>query len=197
MTQIYFNRIQEHLENSLITQKATIDTCAHVIIKAAQLCKQQLQKKGKLLICGNGGSAAQALHFASELVNRFEIERLGLGAIALSTDGAALTSIANDNDFKYVFSRQIQALANDEDIVIVLTTSGQSANILQAVKVSHTLNLPVIALTGKEGGLLSPLLQSQDIEIRIPSLLTARIQEAHLFTIHLLCDLIDHLEIIP
>jgi len=151
-----------------------------------------LLSDGKILTCGNGGSAGDAQHFSSEMLNRFERERPGLPAIALTTDSSTLTSIANDYDFEEVFFKQIRALGQSGDVLVAYTTSGNSPNILKAAIAAHDRDMPVIALTGKDGGALAPLLRDGDIEIRIPSQSTARIQEVHLVVTHCLCDLIDH-----
>jgi D-sedoheptulose 7-phosphate isomerase len=151
-----------------------------------------LLSDGKILCCGNGGSAAQAQHFSSELLNRFERERPGLPAIALTTDTSALTSIANDYRFDEVFAKQIRALGQPNDILVLFTTSGNSGNILNAASAAHDREMVVVALTGRDGGALAPLLRESDLEIRVPSMVTARVQEIHLLVIHCLCDLIDH-----
>lgn len=165
--------------------------CELIEISSQRLVAALLDEK-KIFSCGNGGSAGDAQHFSSEMVNRFERERPALPAIALTTDTSTLTSIANDYDFDEVFSRQIKALGQEGDILIVYTTSGNSANIVKAVGTAHDKSIPVIAITGKDGGNLAPLLGEADIEIRVPSQSTARIQEVHLLITHCLCDLIDH-----
>lgn len=158
---------------------------------AGQRLAQCLLEDGKILVCGNGGSAAQALHLSSELLNRFERERPGLPAIALTADTATLTSIGNDYRFDEVFAKQIRALGQSNDILVAYTTSGNSANILGAVTAAHDRGMAIIALTGRDGGPLAPLLRDSDIEIRVPAEVTARIQEAHLLITHCLCDLVD------
>jgi len=146
---------------------------------------------GKLLICGNGGSAADALHLSSELLNKFVMERAPLAAIALNSDVATLTSIANDFAFEFVYSKQVEALGRKNDMLIVFTTSGNSANINRAIEAAKTLGMRVLALTGKTGGTAANLLAENDIELRVPNHETARIQEVHGLIIHCLCDLID------
>lgn len=146
----------------------------------------------KVLACGNGGSAGDAQHFSSEMLNRFERERPALPAIALTTDTSTLTSIANDYHFDEVFAKQIRALGQAGDVLLVYSTSGNSANIIKAVHVAHEKGMPVVALTGKDGGALAATLNEADIEVRVPSDSTARIQEVHLLISHCLCDLIDH-----
>lgn len=147
---------------------------------------------GKILTCGNGGSAGDAQHFSSEMLNRFERDRPALPAIALTTDTATLTSIANDYYFEDVFAKQIRAIGRDGDVLICYTTSGNSANILCAVAAAHDRAMTVIGITGKDGGALANLLHESDVEVRVPSHSTARIQETHLLITHCLCDLIDH-----
>lgn len=151
-----------------------------------------LLNDNKILTCGNGGSAGDAQHFSSEMLNRFERERPGLPAIALTTDTSTITSIANDYHFDDIFSKQIRALGQEGDILVVYTTSGNSANIVKAVTTAHDKEITTIALTGKTGGTLTKILSETDIEIRVPSTSTARIQEVHLLITHCLCDLIDH-----
>jgi D-sedoheptulose 7-phosphate isomerase len=151
-----------------------------------------LLNDGKILCCGNGGSAAQAQHFSSEMLNRFERERPGLPAITLTTDTSTLTSIANDYHYDEVFAKQIRALGHSNDLLLVYTTSGNSNSILSAAVAAHDRDMTVIALSGRDGGALAPLLRDTDIEIRVPSLSTARVQEAHLIITHCFCDLIDH-----
>ena len=146
----------------------------------------------KILSCGNGGSAADAQHFVSEMINRFELERPGLPAIALTTDSSVLTSIANDYQFADIFSRQIRALGHPDDILLAFSTSGESHNIIHAIDAAQDKQMHVIALTGKTGGQVANILLKSDIELRVPADSTARIQEVHLMIIHSLCDLIDH-----
>jgi D-sedoheptulose 7-phosphate isomerase len=141
--------------------------------------------------CGNGGSAADAQHFAAEMLNRFEMERPGLAAIALTTDSSTLTSIANDYDYNQVFSKQVRALGQTNDVLLAISTSGNSRNVMEAVAAAHERNLAVVALTGKGGGRIAPMLGEGDIHICVPATNTARIQEVHLLTLHCLCDAID------
>jgi D-sedoheptulose 7-phosphate isomerase len=162
------------------------------IAQAGQLMVQALLTDGKILSCGNGGSAGDAQHFSSELLNRFERERPALPAIALSTDTSTLTSIANDYSYDEIFSKQVRALGRAGDVLLAISTSGNSRNVLEAIKVAHQRQMKVVALTGREGGKLRELLQDGDVEICVPSTITARIQEVHLLAIHCLCDLIDN-----
>ena len=161
------------------------------IAQASELIFNCLQNQGKVLTCGNGGSAADAQHFSSELLNRFERERKGLAAIALTTDSSTLTSIANDYDYNQIFSKQITALGTNKDILLAITTSGNSKNILTAIEAAHNAKMRIVILNGKDGGKVPGILNKDDIEIRIDSPTTARIQEVHLLTLHCLCDLID------
>jgi D-sedoheptulose 7-phosphate isomerase len=150
-----------------------------------------LLEDGKILSCGNGGSAADAQHFSSELLNRFEMERPGLPAVALTTDSSTVTSIANDYSFVDVFAKQVRALGQDVDVLLAISTSGNSENVLRAVRAAHERGVKVVALTGRDGGSIAAALGSEDIEIRVPAERTCRIQEVHLLVIHCLCDLID------
>ncbi len=185
------DRIQQCFQENIALQQKTLDLLAPAIDSAARMLTQALCSGAKILCCGNGGSASQAQHFTSELLNRFERERPGLPAITLTCDSATLTSIANDYHFKEVFARQIQALGNQDDILVVFTTSGVSPNILQAVKAAQGRGLSVIAVSGKDGGELTQLLGNKDLELRVPSQATPRIQEIHLLIAHCLCDLVD------
>jgi len=167
------------------------DALAEPIARAGDTLARALANGGKILACGNGGSAGDAMHLASELINRFERDRDALAAVALTGDTPTLTSIANDGGYERVFARQIEALAGANDVLVAVTTSGQSANVIAAVAAAHARSCRVIALTGKDGGRLAGALGDDDHEIRVPSASTARIQEIHLLAIHALCDLID------
>jgi len=162
------------------------------LTRAATLLAETLRQGGKVLACGNGGSAADAQHFAAELVNRFEMERPPLAGIALTTDTSNLTSIANDYAWVQVFSKQVRALGRRGDVLLAISTSGNSANVLEAVGAAHELGLRVIALTGNGGGKMGPLMAAEDVHICVPHKRTARIQEVHLLVLHCLCDIIDH-----
>ena len=161
------------------------------IEEAAKAIFESFKQGGKLLICGNGGSAADAQHLSSELLNRYKRERRELPGIALTTDGSTLTSIGNDYDYSEVFSKQVSALGNANDCLMVITTSGNSGNILKAVNVAHDKSVTVIALNGKSGGELNNALDSNDINIIVKGDVTARIQEVHGLIIHCICELID------
>lgn len=185
------NIIDKHFESSIKTKQHSQLELREAIVTAAQLIGQQLKAGQKVLSCGNGGSAGDAQHFASELVNRFERERPSLPAISLTTDSSTLTSIANDYDYSQVFAKPLSSLGAAGDVLLAISTSGQSKNVVEAIKVAHTKGIRVIALTGKSGGEMATSLSRNDIEIRVPSDSTARIQEVHLLVIHCLCDLID------
>jgi D-sedoheptulose 7-phosphate isomerase len=161
------------------------------IAAAARLMTRSLLEDGKILSCGNGGSAADAQHFSSELLNRFELERPGLPALALTTDSSTLTSIGNDYSFVEIFAKQVRALGHPGDVLLAISTSGNSENVVRAIRAAHERGLRVVALTGRDGGNVAATLKSDDIEIRVPAERTCRVQEVHLVTIHCLCDLID------
>jgi D-sedoheptulose 7-phosphate isomerase len=186
-------RIRTHFDDSAQTKLQVKDTLAQPIADAAQAMVECLINDGKILACGNGGSAADAQHFAAELVNRFEIERPGLAAIALTTDSSVLTSIGNDYDFSLVFSRQVRALGMADDVLLAISTSGNSINVVEAIHAAHERGMRVIALTGREGGTMGEILEANDIHICVNVERTARIQEVHLLAVHCLCDAIDHL----
>jgi D-sedoheptulose 7-phosphate isomerase len=150
-----------------------------------------LLNNGKILSCGNGGSAGDAQHFSAELLNRFEKERPGLPAMALTTDSSTLTAIANDYSYEEIFSKQVSALGQASDVLLAISTSGNSANVAAAMKAAQERKMLTVVLSGNDGGLMTGLLGNQDIEIRVPSNRTARIQEVHLVVIHCLCDFID------
>ncbi|MBK1672537.1 phosphoheptose isomerase [Ectothiorhodospira shaposhnikovii] len=183
--------IRRTFAETVETQQCAALALSDTIEQAAQCILEAFLGGHKLLICGNGGSAADAQHFASELVNRFEHERPGLPAVALTTDTSTLTSIANDYAYDQVFARQVRVLGQGGDILVAITTSGHSPNVLEAIKAARERDLRVVAFTGRDGGALAGLLSDRDIEIRAPADRTARIQEVHLVVIHVLCDLID------
>ena len=186
-------RIRGHFDASAQTKLETKEALAQPIAYAAQALVACLMNDGKILSCGNGGSAADAQHFAAELVNRFEIERPGLAAIALTTDSSVLTSIANDYDFSQIFSRQVRALGMAGDMLLAISTSGNSINVVEAIHAAHERGMGVIALIGREGGAMREILGENDIRICVDAHNTARIQEVHLLVLHCLCDAIDHL----
>ncbi|MEM8845107.1 MAG: phosphoheptose isomerase [Pseudomonadota bacterium] len=183
--------IEQAFNESIKTKQDALALIAGPISDAALLMTSALVSGNKILTCGNGGSAADAQHFSSELLNRFERERQPLPAIALTTDSSTLTSIANDYDYDLIFAKQIRALGQTDDILFAITTSGSSANLIQAVHAAHERGVRIVALTGRDGGELGALIQKDDIEIRVPGPSTARIQEVHLLVLHCLCQLID------
>lgn len=185
------DRIRQHFQDSIRTKEAALELLAPNIAAAAGMMAQCLVAGGKILSCGNGGSAGDAQHFSSELLNRFERERPGLPAMALTTDTSTLTSIANDYDYSQVFSKQVRALGHTGDLLLAISTSGNSANVLAAIQAAHDRQMQVVALTGRDGGTMAAALGEGDVEIRVPAQSTARIQETHLLVIHCLCDLID------
>ncbi len=183
--------IRERFETSIEVKKRGLELLPPVIERASIRLADALQNGHKVLSCGNGGSAADAQHFSSELLNRFETSRTGLPAIALTTDSSTLTSVANDYAYAQIFSRQILSLGLPGDCLLAISTSGQSANIIAAVKAAHSRGMWVIALTGGDGGPLAQALEEHDIEIRIPAKSTAYVQESHLLVIHCLCSVIE------
>lgn len=187
------NRIRKHFEDSAQLKLDVKDALAEPIADAAQAVVECLMNDGKILVCGNGGSAADAQHFSAELLNRFEMERPGLAAVALTTDSSVLTSIANDYAFNQIFSKQVRALGLSGDMLLAISSSGNSANVVEAIHAAHESDMRVIALTGRDGGAMGEALNANDIHICVHGQSTARIQEVHLLTLHCLCDAIDHL----
>ena len=185
-------RIQQLFGESIETKIAAADILPDAIARAGQMMVQSLLEGQKILSCGNGGSASDAQHFVAELINRFERERPNLPAIALAMDTSTITSIANDYDYKEIFARPLRALGQAGDVLLAISTSGHSPNILTAIEAAHARDISVVALTGKEGGPVAEMLRSSDVEIRVPSHNTPRIQETHILVIHCLCDLIDN-----
>lgn len=178
------DEIQEHIE----VAKKALKTLSPIILETAQTLHEALSKGNKILICGNGGSAADSQHFAAELTGRYKRERKGLSAIALSTDTSALTAIGNDYGYEFVFSRQVEALAKEGDVVIGISTSGNSKNVVHALEVANKLNCTTISLSGRDGGVIKSLC---DHNLVAPSDDTPRIQEIHIICIHLLCELLE------
>lgn len=184
-------RVKSNFTESIQTKINSADAIVNVIAEASEEIVQTLLEGNKILSCGNGGSACEALRFSSEMLNRFKQERPGLPAIALSADIPTLTAIANDYHFSDIFAKQIRALGQTGDLLLAISTSGNSVNILNAIKAAHDKNMGVVALTGHDGGKIADYLQEKDIEIRVPSFEIARIQETHLLIIHCICDIID------
>lgn len=186
-------RLRTHFEASIRAKQDTLSTALPALERAARLLAQQLRTGGKVLACGNGGSAGDAQHFSAELTGRYERERPGLPGIALTVDTSALTAIANDYAFEQVFSKQVQALGRSGDVLLAISTSGNSPNVVKAIEAAQALDMTVIALTGKDGGRMAQQLRSQDVELRSASNVTARVQEVHILFLHCLCDAIDEL----
>ena len=184
-------RVGTHFRESANLKLSSAQVLAVPIVQAAGCMVESLRAGGKILACGNGGSAADAQHFAAELVNRFEIERPPLAAVALTTDSSALTSIANDFRYEEVFAKQLRAIGRAGDILLAISTSGNSASVLEAVAAAQALGIRVIALTGARGGKLGERIGERDVHICVPHARTARIQEVHLLALHCLCDAID------
>lgn len=190
--EILCKRARRSFEQSIETTRGVMDALAVPIAQAAVTMASALRTGHKVLACGNGGSAADAQHFSAEMLNRFERERPGLAALALTTDSSTLTSISNDYRFEDVFAKQINALGCDGDVLLAISTSGNSANVNLGVQAAHARGLVCVALNGRDGGKLRHLLAHADVHICVPGPSTARIQEVHGIVIHCLCDLIDH-----
>lgn len=184
-------RVAELFNDSIEIKQRAAEVLCPVVAEVAEALIKCLVEGHKLLVCGNGGSAADAQHFAAEMLNRFEAERPGLPAIALTTDSSTLTSIANDYQFSDVFARQVRALGQSGDVLLCITTSGGSANVVSAIEAAHDRDMPVVLLSGRDGGAAAVALAQGDLEIRVPSGSTARTQEVHILVLHCLCDLID------
>ncbi|MBN3859382.1 MAG: phosphoheptose isomerase [Neisseriaceae bacterium] len=183
--------VNEHFEQSIELLKQGKNLLSDDIILAANIIVQSLMSDGKVLACGNGGSAADAQHFSAELVGRFEQERMGLAAIALTTDSSILTAISNDYDFDLIFSKQVFALGKKNDVLLAISTSGNSPNVIEAISAAHEKEIAIIAMTGNKGGKIAELLNANDILLNVPHSRTARIQEVHTLMIHAICDCID------
>ncbi len=184
-------RVREHFAESIATKQSAVDVISESIAVAGQLMAQSLLDDGKILSCGNGGSAGDAQHFSSELLNRFERERPGLPAMALTTDASTITSISNYYSYEEIFSKQVRALGKSQDVLLGISTSGNSENVCRAITAAHERGMKVVALSGRDGGRMADMFEEGDVEIRVPATRTARIQEVHLVCIHALCDLID------
>ena len=185
------DRIGQHFQDSIAVKQQSLEVLIEPIHRAGEAMVNSLLNNGKILSCGNGGSAGDAQHFSAELLNRFEKERPGLPAIALTTDSSTLTAIANDYSYEEIFSKQVSALGQAGDVLLAISTSGNSANVAAAMKAAQEREMLTVVLSGNDGGTMASLLGEQDIEIRVPSKRTARIQEVHLVIIHCLCDFID------
>ena len=184
-------RVAAHFAESIKAKQQAAEVLVEPTAQAAGLLLACLMNDGRFLICGNGGSAADAQHFAAEMTGRFEKERMELAAIALTTDTSALTAIGNDYGFEHIFSKQVRALGRAGDVLVGISTSGNSANVIEAIKAAHERDMRVIALTGRDGGKIAAMLQDSDILLNVPYPRTARIQENHILLIHAICDCID------
>lgn len=184
-------RVAAHFNDSATLKLSASSVMAAPIVRGATLMADALAAGGKVLACGNGGSAADSQHFAAELINRFERERAPLAAIALTTDTSTLTSIANDYAYEQVFAKQIRALGRRDDVLLAISTSGNSANVVAGMTMAREVGIPVVALTGNGGGKMAAMLGDRDVHLCVPHKVTARIQEVHLLVLHCLCDLID------
>jgi D-sedoheptulose 7-phosphate isomerase len=187
----HVKRIRGHFADSAKLKLDAADALAPAIARAAALMTECLFADGRILACGNGGSASDAQHFAAELVGRFERERPELPALSLATDTSLLTAVANDYSFEQVFAKQVRALGGKGDVLLAITTSGNSGNVTAAAAAAHEREMRIVALTGKGGGRLGELLAPGDVHICVPHSRTMRIQEVHLLVIHCLCDAID------
>jgi phosphoheptose isomerase len=185
------DRIKLNFTESIQTKINSADSIINIIAEASEEVVQALLEGHKILSCGNGGAASDALHFSSQMLNRFKQERPALPAIALSSNISTMTAIANDYHFSDIFAKQIRALGQPGDLLLAISTSGNSTNIVNAIKAAHDKNMGVIALTGYDGGKIADHLQEKDIEIRVPAYDTARIHETHLLVIHCICDIVD------
>lgn len=185
------NKIKTSIKSNIFLKEKIEKTLKNKIIKASIKIIKCLKNKNKIMICGNGGSACDSMHFSSELINKFKNERPALPAISLNSDIAVITSISNDLFYEEIFSRQIEALGNENDILILISTSGNSKNLISAIKKAKEKNIKIIAMTGNKGGLIKKQITNDDINICIPSNNTARIQESHIFIIHCMCEIID------
>ena len=184
-------RVADHFAQSIQTKQQAAQVLAQPTAQAAELLFNTLANDGKFLICGNGGSAADAQHFAAEMTGRFEKERMELAAIALTTDTSALTAIGNDYGFDHVFSKQVRALGRPGDVLLGISTSGNSGNVIEAIKAAHERDMRILAFTGRDGGKIAAILKDNDILLNVPHPRTARIQENHIVLVHALCDCID------
>ena len=182
-----------HFNDHVVATQDSAKMLSSPLLRAIDMCFGCVTNNGKILACGNGGSAADAQHFIAELVGRFERERLPLAGIALNTDTSILTAVGNDYGYAQIFSRPISALGHPGDVLVAISTSGNSANVQQAIQTAHEREMRVIALTGKGGGAMNDLLSTDDIHLCVPHDRTMRIQEIHILLLHMLCDGIDTL----
>lgn len=189
---VLIGRVKNNFQESILTTRNCMDDLAPFIAQAASHMIQALLTDRKVLVCGNGGSAADAQHFSAELLNRFERERPGLPAISLTTDTSTITAIGNDYHFDDIFSKQVRALGQSGDVLLGITSSGNSRNVIRAVEAAHERDMICVILNGRDGGGIVSVLSGNDVNICVPGSSTARIQEVHGIVIHCLCDLIDY-----
>ena len=184
--------LRRHFEEGIELRRRMAETLPAQIVRAGEALAAALKSGHKALACGNGGSAADSQHFAAEIVGRFERERPGMPAIALTVDSSALTAIANDYDFDRVFSKQVEALGQPGDVLLGISTSGNSKNVVEAIRAAHARGLAVIALTGRDGGAMAQMLRAGDFHLNVAHPRTMRVQEIHLLVIHCLCEVVDN-----
>ena len=186
-------RITQHFHDGIATKQKALTTLVPSIAKASHVMVDSLRNGGKILACGNGGSAGDSQHFAAELVGRFERERAELAAIALTTDSSILTAVGNDYSFDEIFAKQVRGLGKSGDVLFAISTSGNSRNVVKAINAAHAKGMHIVAMTGRNGGAIAGLMQSGDVILNVESQVTTRIQEVHLLMLHCLCDAIDNL----
>ncbi len=187
------DRAGGHFRESIATLQLVMDELSPAIAVAAERMVASLMNEGKILACGNGGAAADAHHFVTMMLGHFEKERPGLAAIALSSDSPSLTAVGNDYEFDLIFSKQVRALVHHNDLLLVISSSGNSANIIEAIYAAHERGMNVIALTGNDGGQVAEILSPEDLHLNVPVTRAARVQEVHLLLLHALCDAIDYM----
>ncbi|OFV48728.1 phosphoheptose isomerase [Oligella sp. HMSC09E12] len=185
------NRIEQHFQDHAALMQKSLDVLAEPLQQGIDLLFNTISNNGKVLACGNGGSAADAQHFIAELVGRFERERFPLAGVALNTDTSIMTAVGNDYGFDQVFERQVRALAQPADLLVAISTSGNSTNVIRAIEAAKEYDIPIIALTGRNGGTIGQMLTSNDVHLCVPHERTMRIQEVHILLLHILCDGLD------
>ena len=185
------NRIEQHFQDHVALIQKSLDVLAEPLQQGIDLLFNTISNNGKVLACGNGGSAADAQHFIAELVGRFERERFPLAGVALNTDTSIMTAVGNDYGFDQVFERQVRALAQPADLLVAISTSGNSTNVIRAIDAAKEYDIPIIALTGRNGGTIGQMLTSNDVHLCVPHERTMRIQEVHILLLHILCDGLD------
>ncbi len=185
--------LKAHFDEGIELRRRMAETLPAALARAGEALAAALRDGRKALACGNGGSAADSQHFAAEIVGRFERERPGMPAVALTVDSSALTAIANDYDWDHVFAKQVQALGRPGDVLLAISTSGNSRNVVEAIRAAHAGGLTVIALTGRDGGAMAKMLREGDHHLNVAHPRTMRVQEIHLLAIHCLCEVVDNL----